>query len=191
MRDSILDRYKASAIGALMICAAAFGFAHAAHADSIYKCRSADGPISFQDHPCLAMQSESRMELPAAPPVSASPDYGHASRDDAAPGAHVLPKMHAPSADRREPVSFECHAANGEVFYRHGACPKQISDGDARTKARPRSGSSAQTFAVSGQALPRSEACRRMAATARSGHERDDRASTYDRNLGRDPCRYL
>ena len=41
--------------------------------------------------------------------------------------------------------------------------------------------------------LPRGEACRRMAAAGsigRAGHARDESVSTYDRNLGRDPCRY-
>lgn len=191
MRDSNLDRYRTTAIGALMICAGAFGFAHVAHADSVYKCRSTDDKIAFQDHPCLSTQSESRVEMQPAPPVSASPDYGRTSRDGDTPRTHGLPKMRGQSVDRREPMSYECHAANGDVFYRHGACPKQITNDGASTKGRTRSGSNAQTFAVSGQALPRSEACRRMASTARSGHERDDRVSTYDRNLGRDPCRYL
>ena len=191
MRDSILDRYKATAVGAMMICAGLFGFAHAAHADSVYKCRSADDLIAFQDHPCLGTQSELRVEMQPAPPVTASPDYGHVSRQEDAPRMHGLPRMRTQSADRREPTSYECRAANGDVFYRHGTCPKQITDGGASTKGRTRSGTTAQTFAVSGQALPRSEACRRMANTGRSGHERDDRVSTYDRNLGRDPCRYL
>jgi hypothetical protein len=55
-------------------------------------------------------------------------------------------------------------------------------------------GRSASTaFAVTSEAMPRSEACRRIAAAGsigRAGHERDQSVSTYDRNLGRDPCRY-
>ncbi len=191
MRDSMLDRYRATAVGVLMMCAAAFGFVRIAHADSVYKCRSADDLIAFQDHPCLGTEAESRVEMQPAPPVAASPDYGHASRNEDTARPRTLPKVHAQSADRREPTSYECRAANGDVFYRHGTCPKQITDGGASTKGRARSGNAAPTFAVSGQPLPRSEACRRMANTGRSGHERDDRVSTYDRNLGRDPCRYL
>ena len=191
MRDSIPDRYTATAIGTMILCAALFGFAHVAHADSVYKCRSTDDLIAFQDHPCLGTQSESRVEMQPAPPVSASPDYGRAPREEDAPRTRGVPKIRGQSADRREPMSYECRAVNGDVFYRHGACPKQITDAGASTKGRTRSGSTAQTFAVSGQALPRSEACRRMASTGRSGHERDDHVSTYDRNLGRDPCRYL
>lgn len=191
MRDSTLDRYRATAIGALMMCAASLGFAHLAHAGSVYKCRSADDLIAFQDHPCSGTQAESRVELQPAPPVSASPDYGLASREEGAARTHGLPKVRGQSRDLREPMSYECRAADGEVFYRHGACPKQIGNGGANAKGRSRSGDTAQTFAVSGQALPRSEACRRMAGAGRSGHERDDHVSTYDRNLGRDPCRYF
>jgi hypothetical protein len=46
---------------------------------------------------------------------------------------------------------------------------------------------------VRSQALPRGEVCRRIAAAGsigRAGHARDESVSTYDRNLGRDPCRY-
>jgi hypothetical protein len=45
---------------------------------------------------------------------------------------------------------------------------------------------------VTAIALPRDEACRRMAAAGsigRAGREHDERVSTYDRNAGRDPCR--
>ena len=173
MRESILDQYRATAIGALMTCAAAFGFSHVAHAESVYKCRSADNMIAFQDHPCLGTEAESRVEMQPAPPVTASPDYGRASQDEDAPHAHALPRVRGRSADRREPMSYECRAANGDVFYRHGSCPKQITDGGASTKGRARLGNTASTFAVSGQALPRSEACRRMADTGRSDRKSD------------------
>jgi hypothetical protein len=95
---------------------------------------------------------------------------------------------------KAEVVSYECRAGNGELFYRHGACPKQIT---AKPKtsggsARKRDASDAQTYAVTAQPLARGEVCRQMAragSIGRAGHERDDSVPTYDKNLGRDPCR--
>lgn len=43
--------------------------------------------------------------------------------------------------------------------------------------------------AVTSQPMPRGDACKRMRNLARDGDELDERASTYDRNLGRDTCR--
>ncbi|MGH8172496.1 MAG: hypothetical protein ACREPX_05075 [Rhodanobacteraceae bacterium] len=91
-------------------------------------------------------------------------------------------------------VSYECRAANGELFYRHGACPKQISAKSSATgaSARTRGASDTQSYSVSAQALPRGEVCRQIAragSIGRGGHERDENVSTYERNLGRDPCR--
>jgi hypothetical protein len=189
MRDSNLDLYRVLAIGAIMMCATLGGFARLAHAESVYKCRNADGLVAFQDHACSVAQSESRIDIVPAPPIGTSPDYARPSRDDL-PRSRTVSTTRGQSANRREPISYECRAANGDVFYRHGACPKQITAGGANSNPRKRSGA-AQTFAVSGEALPRSEACRRMASKGRSGYERDDGVSTYDRNLGRDPCRYL
>jgi hypothetical protein len=179
---------------ATILCALTCGFARVAHADSVYKCRSTDGLVAFQDRPCTGTQSESQVEILPPPPVAPSPDYGRTSRESDSGRTHATSKTHGQAMDRREPVSYECHAANGDVFYRHGVCPKQNTADSSSAKARKRSGSATQTFAVSAEALPRSEACRRMAnagSIGRSGHERDDRVSTYDRNLGRDPCRYL
>jgi hypothetical protein len=109
-----------------------------------------------------------------------------------ASGAHVMRPRSARTGV--EVVSYECRAANGELFYRHGACPKQIT---AKSKssggnARKRGASDTQTYAVSAQPLARGEVCRQMAragSIGRAGHERDESVSTYDKNLGRDPCR--
>ncbi|HEY6984525.1 MAG TPA: DUF4124 domain-containing protein [Rhodanobacteraceae bacterium] len=165
-------------------------FARVAVAESVYRCIGADGAVAYQDRACAGSAAESRVEILPAPPPSSSPDYGHTSRE-ADRHAHAPSFAHARTQERRETLSFECRAANGEVFYRHGACPRQITaDGAA---SRKRSGASA-TFSVTGEALPRSEVCRRMAragSIGRAGHERDESVSTYDRNLGRDPCRYF
>jgi hypothetical protein len=90
-----------------------------------------------------------------------------------------------------DPVSYECRADNGEVFYRHGACPRTIATAGAASRHGARAGE-ARTAAVTAVPLPRGEACRRIAAAGsigRAGRARDERVSTYERNAGRDPCR--
>jgi hypothetical protein len=177
-------------LGMLFACAALVAPARAAHAESVYKCRSADGRIAFQDHACAAGAAESEVAIAPAPPSAPSPDYGRAPKESHRV-ARIAATSHAAARERREAVSYECRAANGEVFYRHGKCPGRIA-ADAGTGRRGR-GSAASTFAVTSVALPRGEACRRMAAggsIGRAGHARDESVSTYERNLGRDPCRH-
>ena len=177
-------------LGTLLACAALFASAPIAHAESVYKCRGADGRIAFQDHACAAGAAESQVEIAPPPPVAPSPDYGRGA-DAPRRSAHAAASPHASTRERREAVSYECRAANGERFYRHGTCPAHITT-DAGSGKRGRGGASA-TVAVTSEALPRGEACRRMAAAGsigRAGHARDESVSTYDRNLGRDPCRY-
>jgi hypothetical protein len=97
-------------------------------------------------------------------------------------------------------MSWECDAANGEVFYRHARCPGSVpGDGTVRSgyaeKAsgpgmRSRKGAWGRV-PVHGKKIPRSEACRRIhsaGAAVRDGHARDETVSTYDRLMGRDPC---
>ena len=168
-----------------MLAFAALG----AHAAAVYKCRGADGAIAFQDHACAAGAVESEIAIAPPPPAAPSPDYGRDTREP-----HRATHASAPRAaahERREAVSYECRAANGELFYRHRACPGRIT-AEAGSGKRGRGGASS-TVAVTSQALPRGEVCRRIAAAGsigRAGHTRDESVSTYDRNLGRDPCRY-
>lgn len=174
-------------LGALLACAT-LGAARAAHAESVHKCRNADGTIAFQDHACTAGAAESEISIAPPPPLAPSPDYGRDTRD-----AHrAVASPRASVRERHEAISYECRAANGELFYRHGACPGRIAAESTGSGKRGRGGASG-TFAVTSQALPRSEVCRRIAAAGsigRAGHARDESVSTYDRNLGRDPCRY-
>ncbi|WP_300614726.1 DUF4124 domain-containing protein [Dokdonella sp.] len=157
-----------------------------AQAATVYECRGADGAIAWQDRSCAASQRQAEVEIAPPPPYAPSPEYRPvpASRVDARADARRVPK-HGGS---REPArSWECRAANGDVFYRHGSCPASLPPTDA---ASPRRGAGPPRIGVTATPLPRDEACRRMAAErGRAGRSRDERASTYERNLGRDPCR--
>lgn len=158
-----------------------------ARAESVYRCRHADGSLAYRDSPCADAQRQTRVELAPAPPPAASPEYGTGkARSATAPRSR---RAAAHGDGRAEAPSYECRAANGEVFYRHSTCPASIADTDP---GRPRRGAGSSSVAVSGVALTRKEACRRLAAAGsigRRGRERDERVSTYERNAGRDPCR--
>lgn len=160
-----------------------------AHAESVYKCLGAGGRVAYQDHACAATERASQVEILPAPPVAPSPDYGVGSND--------RPRRSVPSSrgakPRAEVVSYECRASNGEIFYRHGSCPKTVTaKSGAKAGGKRSKGAASETYAVTAEALPRGDACRRMASAGsvgRAGRDRDDTVSSYERNLGRDPCR--
>jgi len=173
-------RFSKYGVAALAMCA--FAFARPVHAGPVYKCRGTDGAIAYQDHACSKASVETEVEIAPAPPPSPSPDYAHA------PPRATSVRAHAGVPARRETVSYACRAANGEVFYRHGTCPAKITAKGAPGRK------SGESYTVTAEPLSRSEACRRMASAGsigRAGHERDESVSTYERNLGRDPCRYF
>jgi uncharacterized protein DUF4124 len=152
----------------------------AAHAAEVYRCETSDRHVAFQDRPCTAGR-QTRVGLAPAPPPSPPPDYGITPTKP-----HRGVRQRATPHTREEPRSWECRAADGEVFYRHGSCPRSITATGGRTRGK------AGNVAVSAVALPRAEACRRLAAAGsagRAGRERDERVTTYERNAGRDPCR--
>ncbi len=154
-------------------------------AQDAWRCRAADGALSFQDHPCAPGAQQREIVFAPAPAPAPSPDY----LLPAAPaGVRLVP---ARTARESAPRSFECRAANGEVFYRHGACPASIADATHRAAGGSRRSGPA-SVRVTAVPLARREACRRMHASgagARAGRARDEDVSTYERNLGRDPCR--
>jgi hypothetical protein len=160
-----------------------------AQASSIHRCRDAEGHVAFQDFACAEMQEEERVEIAAAPPPAPSPVYGHPPHEHAPERARRVAGRSRPAASRA-PVSYECRAGDGEVFYRHSPCPKSIRIRTAASGGRGQRAERTESVPVAGTPLSRSEACRRLAASAaRSGRERDDQVSTYEHNIGRDPCR--
>ena len=167
------------------------GLVAGVRAETVYKCIGGEGEVAYQGQPCAAAQARGVVELEPAPAWQPSPQYALA-----APAGERHGNRSAAShrhADN-EQSSYECRAADGQVFYRHGGCPHSIAaenaGGAGSRRAAGRSGSG--TIAVSARRVPREEACsemRRAGAIGRKGHAYDEAVSTYERNLGHDPCR--
>lgn len=172
-----------------------------AQAASAYRCVDPQGHPAYQDTPCATQARQREIDLHPQPLIGAPGE--HAAR--AAPTMHqrnpARSRKHAARTSRAEPaMSWECRAANGEVFYRHARCPGSVpGDGVVRSDyvekasgSRTRSRHDAWSrVPVHGSKIPRAEACRRIHSTGaagRDGHARDETASTYDRLMGRGPC---
>lgn len=172
------------------------GLAGGVRAETVYKCINAQGDVAYQAQPCAEQQRASVIEIAPAPAFAPSPRY---AIDHEEAGRSSRAAAHARSGERREaaPTSYECRAADGQVFYRHGACPHSIpganghvSSASARGKGAGRGGGG--TVGVSSQRISREDACheiQRAGAAGRAGHEHDEVTSSYEHNLGRDPCR--
>lgn len=188
------NRTRTSAVAVWMVLA----LFHDASAESVYKCRDARGATAYQDHACSDPSRQTQVQIAAAPSLAVAPSVhadphkaGGASTSRRA-GASASANVSSHGRSRaHESVSFECRAANGEVFYRHSSCPKSIRTQDiARGERGGKRLSGGGRSEVSAVPLTRAEACRRLAASGgRAGHDRDDQVSTYERNAGRDPCR--
>lgn len=177
-----------------------FGVLHAA---SIYKCVDAQGHVAYQDVPCPAHAQQRKIGLQPLTMIGNATEAAaggkrtrHAHKRRSSRG-----RRHTRQRRRSNPVmSWECRAADGEVFYRHTRCPSSVpGDGVVRTRyaETPATSHSRRRrnawsrVPVHGVKIPRSEACRRIhsaGAAVRDGHRRDARVSTYDRLMGRDPC---
>lgn len=197
----------ASARGVLsqLVCMfALWTAAGALYAAPVFKCVDAQGHVAYRDIQCPARAQQTRIELQAQPTIGDA-DEAAAARARASVSHHTRTATHS----RRHPVrrkrakpamSWECHAGDGEVFYRHKRCPGSVpGDGTVRvdyasTKPRnqPRRHRNAWSrVRVHGTKVSRAEACRRIrgvGASSRDGHLRDATVSTYDHLMGRDLC---
>lgn len=159
------------------------GLAFGVRAGPVYKCVDAAGAVTFQDRPCAAAQVQSEVEIDPAPAHATAPQYAvetHAQRTNY--------RESRPQARSAHATAYECRASDGRVFYRLGACPRSLAAEGGVSRGKNRSGNS---VSVSGHAIARDEACaqmRRAGSIGRGGHEFDEHISTYDKNLGRDPC---
>jgi hypothetical protein len=178
-----------------------WGIASCAHAAAIYKCVGANGSLSFRDTPCAVHARQTKMDLAGLPLIDPGAPRHKAPARVRKPSTH-LRKGHsrAHAHPRTQPMSWECRADDGEVFYRHTRCPGSVpGDGVVRSRyaeemasSRTRSRQGAWSrVRVHGRKISRAEACRRIhsaGAAVRDGHARDETVSTYDHLMGRDPC---
>lgn len=178
-----------------------------AHAASAYRCIDAQGHLAYQDRPCAETARQKKIDVQPLPTIGdraevaarapATPNR-RASRSDSRPRS--TPHSTQRRADAKPEMSWECRAADGEVFYRHARCPSSVpGDGVVRSGyAGKTSGSRTRSrhdawsrVPVHGTKVTRAEACRRIhvaGAAGRDGHARDETVSTYDRLMGRGPC---
>lgn len=184
---------RGSALGLLLIVAAS------AHAATVYRCRDASGHTSFQGTPCTNPAQQTRQDVAGQPLID--PAAPRTTAADTLPPRATARRM--PRAVRKHDkpaTSWECRAADGEVFYRHTRCPSSVpGDGVVRDNYEseaPRLSSRRRHTAwspirVHGVKVTRADACANIngvAASGRDGHERDANVSVYAHLMGRDPC---
>ncbi len=160
---------------------------------TIYRCDDGHGNTAFQDQACSAGQQSRVVTAAPAPAYAAPPKYAVAARDRAATDKRSVPRNEAGNRSRVAPAatahSYECRSSDGQVFYRHTACPHTVEAKDDHFGT----GRGAQKkVEVRSVRVSREEACMQMqraGARGRSGHANDEVASSYEKNLGHDPCR--
>jgi len=170
------------------------GLAGGVRAASVYKCTGSQGEVAYQSQPCADGQSAKVIELAPAPAYAPSPHY--AVDHGQTPGSARAPARGRSERHEAAPVSYECRAADGQLFYRHGSCPHSIPASNAHSVSASTHGKgggrgSGATVSVSAQRIARDDACHeilRAGSAGRAGHEHDEVVSSYEHNLGRDPC---
>lgn len=177
----------------------AWCMASAAHA-AIYQCIDAHGRTAYRDTPCDPHARQTKLDVAGQPLIDANaPPQAPAPR---VAGPRTSARRSASTRRATKPTtSWECRAADGEVFYRHTRCPGSVpGDGTVRgryaeTQSSERTRNRHDAWSrvrVHGVKIPRSEACLRIhapSAAGRDGHARDANVATYDHLMGRDPCR--
>jgi hypothetical protein len=160
-----------------VLAALGFVLANLVHAQSVFKCIDREGRIAFQETPCASGQAETVVEIAPPPRTQPSPEY-HAAK----PSGESQRTRRVVTATTA--MSFECRTASGALFYRHGGCPAVIGRESPKANLHASRGEK-----VRARRILRVEACRGLHSVGRTGREYDDVTPTYDKNLGRDPCR--
>ena len=164
------------------------GLAAGVRAESVYKCTDAYDGVAYQTQPCTAAQQQTMLAIAPTPAYAPSPQYAVEHSGKRAPRRSTR----VARAEPRQVTSYECRASDGEVFYRHGGCPRSIAATGSNSRKRGRGRAGGASVSVSARPIPRDEACvqmHRAGAIGRNGREHDEDVSTYERNLGNDPCR--
>jgi len=181
------------------------------HAGPVFKCVDAQGTIAFQANPCAARAIQTEMDIGEQPLIDpGAPTFAGGRRSpDRIRAAHPHVSHMVRSLSRHQqrpkpqPISWECRAADGEVFYRHARCPHSVAgDGEMRSGEntvvsrrgrgkRSRLPNAWDSLPVSARKVSRAQACKQInavAAVERDGSARDESASVYEHDVGRDPC---
>lgn len=214
LRTHVNAARRAMRLGGLALCVLSFlPIAGGASAGTIYRCAGAGGAVAFQSTSCAAQSTQTAMAVAGQPlidaqaPAAALPAMrsAHSSRGSLRQSREHL---RARRGSRRgqgltlKATSWECRAADGEVFYRHTRCPHSVpGDGVMRStgkyvirRGRGKRGSVRDAWSavpVHARKVSRALACRQINAVAavdRDGSARDERASAYEHDVGRDPC---
>lgn len=181
-------------------------------AGAVYRCVDAHGQVAFQANACPARMRQTAVEIreqplidPGAPAAMISPirmkhEAGAPHRARAHPRMRGVSRR-ASGHKKKEPLSWECRAGDGEIFYRHTRCPHSVpGDGVMRSTGtyvtgrghgKRRGRNAWSPVSVHARKVPRSEACKQINAVAavdRDGHAHDERISAYEHDVGRDPC---
>ena len=166
------------------------GAAAGVRAAPIYKCVDAEQHITYQQESCGAQQTQRAIDIAPAPRPAPPPKY-YVERSHEQPGRGDRPVRERASRE----VAYECRTSDGRLFYRLGPCPHSVPGGPSSSGGAHRGKSargSGGSTSVATRRVPREEACReiqRAGAIGRDGHEFDEHVSTYERNLGHDPCK--
>ncbi|MGH9519839.1 MAG: DUF4124 domain-containing protein, partial [Terriglobales bacterium] len=161
--------------------------AETAHAASIYKCVAANGRLAYRDTPCATDARQTKLKLTGLPLMDpGAPRHTFATRTSSRSPAHRhTGRVSARKHQHKQAMSWECRAADGEVFYRHNHCPGSVpgdgvvrwrDGGDSPSGKRSRRRRNAWGgVPVHGVKIPRADACRRIhsaGAAVRDGHRR-------------------
>lgn len=180
-----------------LACLLLLFLAAGARGATIYRCDDAHGNTAFQDQACSAGQ-QTRVVTVASAPVYASSTKYAATADDqsrsgnSTSGKRGVPRKEAGSHSRAAATpavhSYECRSSDGQVFYRHTACPHTVEAKDDHFGTGRGAQKKVEVHSVR---VSREEACMQMqraGSRGRSGHVNDEVASSYEKNLGHDPC---
>jgi hypothetical protein len=153
----------------------------------VHRCVGSDSVVRYQDVPCADGEAASEVRLRREPETVAAPPPEEVLVEGGDEGEDSQPRI--PVVPPPGPTSWRCEVENGEVYFRHDACPPQISEPVALVNALGETFATVLSHRVSGVPVPRTEACREIERGGRFGAERDQRAEPYDKLSGRDPCR--
>jgi len=171
----IQDKHPIAGRRARFPCVVLLVAATSLNAATVYRCNAAGAVVAFQDQPCATGQRQSIVKITPAAAYVPPPRYAVEKT------GHVRRRTTHRRRRRKTRMSYECRASDGEVFYRHGGCPHSI----------PSTTQPGHRANVSSRRVTRRRACaqiRRAGAVGRRGHEHDQVVSTYERDLGHDPC---